>query len=183
MDDLVLQAMRKWPNVPDCYGWLGLDARGEWCLRDAQAQAAGVFGSGQPGSRGAPLRHEALKAFIHRNYACDGMGQWYFQNGPQRVYVELEHAPWVMRLHPGDDVRTHTGQPVQPNACLVDERGFAYLATDQGLGLVHSMDMEALADALEAGRWLIEEVRALDLPHRYGFVRSPARGQAEASGP
>lgn len=28
MDDIVKQAMVKWPNVPDCYGWLGLDARG-----------------------------------------------------------------------------------------------------------------------------------------------------------
>ncbi len=25
MDAIVEQAMRKWPNVPHCYGWLGLD--------------------------------------------------------------------------------------------------------------------------------------------------------------
>ncbi|MFZ9138137.1 MAG: DUF2946 family protein, partial [Hylemonella sp.] len=24
MDDIVRQAMAKWPNVPACYGWLGL---------------------------------------------------------------------------------------------------------------------------------------------------------------
>ena len=34
MDELVQQAMAKWPNVPHCYGWLGLDARGRWYLRD-----------------------------------------------------------------------------------------------------------------------------------------------------
>ena len=28
MDDIVKQAMAKWPNVPHCYGWLALDARG-----------------------------------------------------------------------------------------------------------------------------------------------------------
>jgi hypothetical protein len=30
MDDIVKQAMAKWPNVPACHGWLGLDARGHW---------------------------------------------------------------------------------------------------------------------------------------------------------
>ena len=34
MDDIVKQAMAKWPNVPACWGWLGLDARGNWWLRD-----------------------------------------------------------------------------------------------------------------------------------------------------
>lgn len=39
MDDIVKQALAKWPNVPDCYGWLGLDARGRWFMRDDAAQA------------------------------------------------------------------------------------------------------------------------------------------------
>ena len=43
MDDLVRQALAKWPNVPDCYGWLGLDARGQWYMRDDRVQAAGPF--------------------------------------------------------------------------------------------------------------------------------------------
>jgi hypothetical protein len=43
MDDIVRQAIAKWPNVPDCYGWLGLDARGNWYMRDDRAQAAGPF--------------------------------------------------------------------------------------------------------------------------------------------
>ena len=41
MDDLVRQAMVKWPNVPDCFGWLGLDSRGQWYMRDDRAQALG----------------------------------------------------------------------------------------------------------------------------------------------
>ena len=41
MDDIVKQAMAKWPTVPDCYGWLGLDARGNWYMRDDRAQACG----------------------------------------------------------------------------------------------------------------------------------------------
>jgi hypothetical protein len=31
--------------------------------------------------------------FIQRNYDHDAQGQWFFQNGPQRVYVELEATP------------------------------------------------------------------------------------------
>ena len=51
MDDIVLKAIAKWPNVPHCYGWLGLDARGNWYMRDDNAQAAGPFcaPSTQPG--------------------------------------------------------------------------------------------------------------------------------------
>ena len=30
MDDIVKAALKKWPNVPHCYGWLALDARGDW---------------------------------------------------------------------------------------------------------------------------------------------------------
>ena len=79
MDDIVKQAVAKWPHVPDCYGWLGLDARGRWYLRDDAVQAAGPF----PQSRGSLLQHEKLIEFIHRKYEHDPHGQWFFQNGPQ----------------------------------------------------------------------------------------------------
>ena len=84
MDDIVKQAMAKWPNVPDCYGWLGLDARGNWCMRDDAVQACGAFASGLPGAKGSVLRHDKLVAFIGRNYACNDRGEWFFQNGPQQ---------------------------------------------------------------------------------------------------
>ncbi|MCB2036849.1 MAG: DUF2946 family protein, partial [Ottowia sp.] len=90
MDDMVLKAMAKWPNVPHCYGWLGLDARGNWWLRDAAAQAAGAFAGGAAGAKGSRLDHAGLIDFIGRNYGHDDASQWFFQNGPQRVYVELE---------------------------------------------------------------------------------------------
>ena len=70
MDDIVKQAMAKWPNVPNCYGWLGLDERGHWYLRDDAAQARGSFQSGVPGAKGSLLQHEKLIEFIHRNYAA-----------------------------------------------------------------------------------------------------------------
>ena len=40
--------MAKWPNVPHCYGWLGLDARGHWFMLDDRTQALGSFASGAP---------------------------------------------------------------------------------------------------------------------------------------
>lgn len=169
MDDIVKAAMAKWPNVPHCYGWLGLDARGNWYMRDDRAQALGPF----PASKGSLLRHDKLIEFIHRNYAADAQGQWYFQNGPQRVYVELEATPWIWRLQPGGGVLSHTGSQAQVQGSLLDESGRLYLVTDLGIGLVHSADMSLAADAVEAGRWTPGEVQADALPGRFGFVPHP----------
>ena len=170
MDDIVKQAIAKWPNVPHCYGWLGLDARGNWYLRDDPTQAMGPF----PIAKGSLLKHEKLIDFIQRNYEHDERGQWFFQNGPQRVYVELEAAPWVWRIGEDFSVRSHAGELVEPSACLMDEQGRLYLATPLGLGLVHTQDMGFAAEAVEQGRWVPENVRAADLPGRYGYVMSPA---------
>ncbi|QHI99117.1 DUF2946 family protein [Xylophilus rhododendri] len=173
MDDLVKQAMAKWPNVPDCFGWLGLDARGDWYMRDDAVQAAGVFGQA-PAARGAVLRHEKLLGFIARNYGSDEQGRWFFQNGPQRVYVELEAAPYVWRVAPDFAVTAHTAQPAgEVTQALLDEDGRLYLLTPLGCGLVHSLDMVHAADAVEAGIWRPLEVRAGELEQRCGFQRHP----------
>lgn len=173
MDDIVKQAMAKWPNVPDCYGWLGLDARGHWYMRDAHAQACGDFASGAPGAKGSQLRHDKLMAFIGRNYACNEQGEWFFQNGPQRVYVELEVTPWVWRVQDDFSLQSHTGEPTYCTACLCDDRGWLYLETPLGLGVVHTLDMVQAADALESGRWVVTEVARSSLAQRGGFVLSP----------
>ena len=169
MDDIVKAAMAKWPNVPNCFGWLGLDARGNWYMRDDRVQAAGPF----PACKGSLLKHEKLIDFIQRNYAPDDEGQWYFQNGPQRVYVELEATPWVWRLQPDGRVVSHTGVPAQVQDSLLDESGRLYLVTDLGLGLVHTADMALAAEAVEAGRFTPVEMAADQLPTRFAFVRRP----------
>lgn len=170
MDDIVRQAIAKWPNVPHCYGWLGLDARGQWFMRDDRTQAAGPF----PQAKGSLLRHEKLIDFIHRNYESDAHGQWFFQNGPQRVYVELEAAPWIWRVGADGGVVSHTGRVAQVSVALMDEAGRLYLATDLGVGLVHTLDMGWAAEQVECGHWSPAEVAANELPARFGFVRSPA---------
>jgi hypothetical protein len=173
MDDIVRQALAKWPHVPDCYGWLGLDARGQWYMRDDRAQALGPFSGGNTQSKGSPLRHEKLVDFIGRNYQADRLGQWYFQNGPQRVYVELEATPLVWRVEPDGSVHDHTGRPARVQRCLLDELGRLYLETDTGFGLVHTMDMGQAADAVEDGLWVPQEVLAAELPTRHGYQTSP----------
>jgi hypothetical protein len=180
MDDIVRQAMAKWPKVPFCYGWLGLDARGRWYLRDEQAQTTGPFADGAEAGKGSLLEHEKLIAFIGRNYEADDAGQWYFQNGPQRVYVELAATPFIWRLEAGQDavVTAHTGQATRVEHCIVDEQGHVYLQTPLGFGLVHSQDVPLAAEAVEAGRWSPQEMPSDTLASRFGFVRSPQSAQA-----
>lgn len=176
VDDIVKAAMAKWPNVPHCHGWLGLDARGQWYMRDDRCQRAGAFGSGLPQSKGALLRHDKLIAFIERNYLADADGCWYFQNGPQRVYVELEDTPWVWRIQPDLRVLTHSGQAAsEPWHWLLDEEGRLYMACALGLGRVHSQDMALAAEAVEQGLWqpASEPMPWAHLPAQHGFVRSP----------
>ena len=169
MDDIVKAALKKWPNVPHCYGWLALDARGDWYMRDERIQAAGPF----PAVKGSRITHEKLREFIERNYACDAAGAWFFQNGPQRVYLQLEAAPWVWRLQADGSIVSHTGRAASFASAWLDELGRLFLNTDIGLGIVHSLDMETAADAVEAGRWVPQACRFAELPERFGFILEP----------
>lgn len=105
MDELVKQALAKWPNVPHCYGWLGLDARGHWRMRDQHAQLQQL-----PGDK---IAHVALLGFINRNYDHDERGCWFFQNGPQRVYLNLEATPYIARSDPQHGFVLQTGAPLE----------------------------------------------------------------------
>lgn len=173
MDEMVRAALRKWPNVPHCYGWLALDARGQWFMRDERVQAAGDF----PAVKGSRIDHPKLLEFIARNYDCDEHGAWFFQNGPQRVYVQLEAAPWIWRLDGGGDARTlcsHTGQGARFESAWLDEQGRLFAATDRGLGIVHTQDMHLAAQAVERGDWSPQPARFDELPQRFGYRLAPA---------
>ena len=174
MDPIVEAALKKWPNVPHCYGWLALDARGDWYMRDDRIQAAGPF----PRIKGSRIDHEKLREFIARNYASDESGAWFFQNGPQRVYVELEAAPHVWRLAASaaeaPAITSHVGGAAHYRSAQIDENGRLFLATDAGFGLVHTLDMEAAADAVERGLWAPETVTFASLPGRFGYSLNPA---------
>lgn len=172
MDAIVEAALRKWPNVPHCHGWLALDARGDWYMRDERIQAAGPF----PQVKGSRIEHDKLREFIHRNYTADADGAWFFQNGPQRVYVELEAAPWVWRLQAtgqGIEVHSHTGMMAEPRQGWLDEIGRLFIDTTLGFGLVHTLDVGVAAPAVEAGDWRPLEMPFAQMPARFGYRLSP----------
>jgi hypothetical protein len=192
MDDIVKAALAKWPNVPHCTGWLLLDRRGQWRMRDEGVQARGELG--------ILVRHAALVGFINRNYERDERGQWFFQNGPQRVYVELAYTPWVVRLAlsaRGELALTeHTGAAFEPASVLVDDEGgvlFVDVSQPARVALLHDHDLDLFADSAalvadgRAGslRWRdgrelpIESVDRADVAARFAFVASPAAEQIE----
>jgi hypothetical protein len=192
MDDIVRQAMAKWPNVPNCFGWLALDRRGQWRMRNEYAQANKLSGE--------PIRHTALIDFIVRNYAHDDAGRWFFQNGPQRVFVELDYTPWVARLSAGGTppaFTTTTGAAFSPTGCFVDEQGSVLLSgrvggdeAEETIAVLHDHDLEpfstlanwhgeacgAALGTLTLGdrTFDIEPIARTEVAKRYGFVARPA---------
>ena len=94
LDDQVVQAMRRWPQVPAVHGWLRLDRRGRWLLVD---RGRPDFDEARDGA-GSEITSPPILDFIGRNYGADEAGRWYWQNGPQRVFVDLDLAPLVLRV-------------------------------------------------------------------------------------
>ena len=140
MDDIVKQAMAKWPNVPHCYGWLALDARGAWRMRDERAQHLNLAGD--------KVTQPKLLGFINRNYGADAHGCWYFQNGPQRVYLNLEATPFIVRTDPEQGLLLHTGAPFgMPERAFLTEQGELLL---EGGGKVAQFDDRDVAQLMEA---------------------------------
>jgi hypothetical protein len=177
MDEIVKAAMLKWPKVPHCHGWLALSARGDWFMRDDRVQAAGPF----PRVKGSRIEHPKLLAFIERNYLADDAGGWYFQNGPQRVYVDLEAAPWVWRLTADAQggapaLQSHTGADAVPRGCWLDEGGRLFIDCDLGFGIVHTQDMTAAADAVERGLWVPGTMPFGEMPARFRYRLVPRPG-------
>lgn len=150
MDEQVIAAMARWPDVPAVYGWLSLTETGQWRLHP-QGDAIR-----QPGSPGEEITSPQILDFISRNYDADEAGQWYFQNGPQRVYVRLDAAPFIVHttVDPSSarlKLRTHTGLDIQQLHSLhIDETGRLYAATDRAAVLVAGRDLPELLNALES---------------------------------
>jgi Protein of unknown function (DUF2946) len=131
MDEAVARALTKWPDVPAVFGWLRLDQRGQWRLKDEI------------------VRHAGLVAFLGRNYSVDVNGNWFVQNGPQKVFVILDYTPWVIRIGADSRLETHTGLPLTSlNAAMLDERGNLLLESEHGIGVATDRDLAALLDAM-----------------------------------
>ena len=195
MDDIVKKAMVKWPDVPHCYGWLALDARGNWRMRDERVQHLGLAGD--------KVVQQALLGFINRNYMADERGCWYFQNGPQRVYLNLETTPYVARTDPLHGLVLHTGEPLAKlERAFMTETGEVIVDVDGKVAQVDDRDVaqvmalmeiagepasdEALMAWLEGGNGdlalrhreqvlPIERIARDDVPARFRFTRLPAQ--------
>jgi len=122
--------MAKWPDVPNVFGWLQLDRRGNWLIK------------------GERIANTGVTDFIGRNYAEDEQGRWFFQNGPQRVFVELEYTPFVVRTA-GDAstaLETHIGQPIATvSGAWADDSGSLLLRWGTGVGVLNDRDLATVA--------------------------------------
>lgn len=155
MDDIVKQAMAKWPDVPHCYGWLALDARGNWRMRDERAQAQKLAGD--------RITNPALVSFINRNYTHDEQGRWYFQNGPQRVYINLEATPYIVHTDPLLQFVLHTGERLSKiDGVWLTDTGQLLLASDTKIALLDDRDIGECLPALRIDDVPASENQLLD---------------------
>lgn len=151
MDDWVLKALQRWPNVPALFGWLGLDRRGRWLMQ------------------GGTITHPRIVATMNRNYAADEHGRWYFQNGPQRGYIQLASTPLMLFVaEDQSSLVTHTGQPVtQVTKAYLDEEGALVLLTEHGPGELIGADLAWALERMSTHQRAVDEetlAAALDLP-------------------
>lgn len=124
MDARFERALARWPNVPALFGWLRLSQRGQWLIRDSS------------------ISNQRITEVINRNYDHDEHGRWFFQNGPQRGYVALDYAPFVLFAESSGGLTTHTGLVVtEIIQALLDETGGLVLATEHGAGLLSDRDL------------------------------------------
>jgi len=151
MDAVVAQAMAKWPNVPAVYGWLSLDRRGNWLIK------------------GERISNAALREFIARNYEPDSKGRWYFQNGPQRVYVALAYTPLVVH-YDGDALFDHCGRAFVAEKTYLDDEGSVLIEGGGRIALVDDRDLARFAERAAE----LRPIRRSEIPGRFGFVPEPA---------
>ncbi len=131
MDEIVMRAMGKWPDVPNVYGWLRLDRRGNWLIKSDRIANSGVI------------------AFIGRNYGQDEQGRWFFQNGPQRVFVTLEYTPFVVTTaaDASSVLQTHTEHSIgKISGAWVDESGSLLLRWGSDLGVLNDRDLASITE-------------------------------------
>ncbi len=168
MDQRVLLSLVAWPNVPHCFGWLALDRRGQWRMRDEYARANTLPGK--------VIEHVLLKDYISRNYACDSSGRYFFQNGPQRVFITLDATPWIVHISPSNtsmQLLTQCDTAIEPYGALSDERGNIY---------IHGLIKQTINENTDNDRFIQKESLsiALLLDHDLGLFTDLAKLHEEA---
>ena len=168
IDKSVQKSMAKWPEVPECFGWLNLNRRAEWSIK------------------GEKIHHVKTQRFLQRNYNFDKLGRWFVQNGPQRVFVSLEYTPrlYGFSSHSGFYIHNEAKIPVLLDFFL-DEYGNLLLSTSLGVGVVDDRDLSAASDLIEAvndiptelsyrgKNYKIKPIAKALVPKHFGFVQNP----------
>jgi hypothetical protein len=157
MDEIVARSLAKWPNVPAVYGWLSLDRRGNWLIRSAAAH-----------QRFERIGNSALREFISRNYEPDEKGRWFFQNGPQRVYVKLAYTPLVVRFE-GEDLVDQCTRPFVPDQTFVDDEGSVLVSSAGRVALLDDRDLARFAERAPA----FPVINRAEVQARFGFEADP----------
>ena len=202
MDEQILQSLVKWPDVPDCFGWLALDRRGRWRMRNEFAQANNLPGS--------VIDHTLLSDYIARNYASDHLGRYFFQNAAQRVFITLDATPWIVRIHHAEEKKqmlTQCASIFEPASALSDESGNIYIVglvrtntlanstpssfiqkMELSVALLHDHDLGLFAEGAKVneqacsfgGSWIwhaqelaIEPIQSIKLSKRFRFIPDP----------
>jgi hypothetical protein len=150
MDEIVARGMARWPDVPAVYGWLALDRRGNWRIK------------------GERVGNAALREFIARNYQADERGCWYFQNGPQRVFVALAYTPLVVHYE-GDALVDHCARPFAASAVLQDDEGSVLVEGQGAIALLDDRDLQRMAERADS----LPRIRRAEVAQRFGFVAEP----------
>jgi hypothetical protein len=150
MDESVVRSMAKWPNVPAVYGWLSLDRRGNWLIK------------------GERIGNHALREFISRNYGSDERGCWYFQNGPQRVFVRLAYTPLVVHYE-GERLLDQRGQAFAAGETYLDEEGSVLFAGQGTVALLDDRDLERFAEGADT----LARIGSGEVARRFNFVSDP----------
>jgi len=149
MQPWALKAMQRWPNVPALFGWLCLDRRGRWLIKDELITRPQIIDT------------------INANYECDEHGRWYFQNGPQRGFMQLAYAPLVVHAD-HDALTTHTQQRVtRIDAVYLDEEGSLLLATEHGPAGLIDTDLDWALSCMRHARAPLQTediTAALEIP-------------------
>jgi DUF2946 family protein len=153
VDEIVARSLAKWPNVPAVYGWLALDRRGNWLIK------------------GEKIANTALRDFIARNYEADAKGRWYFQNGPQRVYVSLAYTPLVVHYE-GEWLFDHCGKGFSPSEAFQDDEGSVLFSGAKTIALLDDRDLGRFADRGQT----LQLIARAEVPLRFGFVADPKPG-------
>jgi len=151
MDESVARSLARWPNVPAVFGWLALDRRGNFLLK------------------GERIGNAALRDFIARNYEADAHGRWYFQNGPQRVYVRLAYTPLVVHFE-NDTLVDHCGRPFgSTETVFLDDEGSVLIQGKRGIALLDDRDLERYAENGDT----LQRIMRSEIAERFRFVQDP----------